>query len=131
MESELPPIAPDFWQMRLRADPRHLAVVRRTVHTQLRLWGRDNLAREAAMCVTELLSNVHKHVASPECVLTLRGTEDGVHVTVSDSEPELPVVGEPDYLSERGRGMFLLSKTADEWGAVPTATGKDVWFVLR
>lgn len=131
MKSELPPITPDFWQMCLRADPRHLAVVRRTVRAQLKVWGRAELARDAAMCVTELLSNVHKHVASPECVLTLRDTPEGVHVTVSDSEHALPVASEPDFLSERGRGLFLLSETAHNWGATPTGTGKDVWFVLR
>ncbi|MFK4274029.1 ATP-binding protein, partial [Streptomyces milbemycinicus] len=56
---------------------------------------------------------------------------NGVHAAVSDTESALPVVKEPDFLSESGRGMFLLSKTADEWGTDLTPTGKTVWFTLR
>ncbi|CAM5642455.1 non-specific serine/threonine protein kinase OS=Streptomyces antimycoticus OX=68175 GN=SANT12839_039310 PE=3 SV=1 [Streptomyces antimycoticus] len=50
---------------------------------------------------------------------------------MSDSESALPVVKEPDFLSESGRGMFLLSKTAHERGTDLTPTGKTVWFTLH
>ncbi|MEK8171082.1 ATP-binding protein [Streptomyces sp. M19] len=90
--------------------------MRRAVGSRLRLWGREELIGAAGMCVTELLSNVHKHAGSSECVLTLENRSFGIHAAVSDSERALPVVREPDYLSESGRGMFLLSKTAHEWG---------------
>lgn len=85
----------------------------------------------AAMCVTELLSNVHKHARSPECVLTFHRITDGIRISVIDGEPAMPVVCEPDHLSESGRGLFLMTETVDEWGAVPIVGGKEVWFVLR
>ncbi|GHJ28001.1 hypothetical protein TPA0910_24340 [Streptomyces hygroscopicus subsp. sporocinereus] len=119
------------YELRLRAHPQTLADVRRAVAARLRLWGREELISAAGMCVTELLSNVHKHAASPECVLLLENLSNGVHAAVSDTEFALPVVKEPDFLSESGRGMFLLSKTADEWGTDLTPTGKTVWFTLR
>ncbi|GLV79990.1 MULTISPECIES: ATP-binding protein [Streptomyces] len=119
------------YELRLRAHPQTLADVRRAVAARLRLWGREELISAAGMCVTELLSNVHKHAASPECVLLLENLSNGVHAAVSDTESALPVVKEPDFLSESGRGMFLLSKTADEWGTDLTPTGKTVWFTLR
>lgn len=122
---------PHRYELRLCVHPQTLADVRRAVGARLRLWGRDELITAAAMCVTELLSNVHKHAASPDCVLTLENRPFGVYAAVSDSEPALPVVKEPDYLSESGRGMFLLSKTAQEWGTDLTRVGKTVWFTLH
>jgi anti-sigma regulatory factor (Ser/Thr protein kinase) len=118
------------YEQRLRVHPRILAEVRRALGARLRQWGRSELITPAAMCVTELLSNVHKHAASPECLLILENRAFGIHAAVSDSESVLPVVKEPDYFSESGRGMFLLSKTADDWGTDLTATGKTVWFTL-
>ncbi|AUA13529.1 MULTISPECIES: ATP-binding protein [Streptomyces] len=119
------------YELRLRAHPRILADVRRAVAARLRLWGREELISAAGMCVTELLSNVHKHAASPECVLTLENLPNGIQAAVGDTESALPVVKEPDFLSESGRGMFLLSKTAHAWGTDLTPTGKTVWFTLH
>ncbi|MEU9795564.1 ATP-binding protein [Streptomyces sparsogenes] len=119
------------YELRLRVHPQTLADVRRVVAARLRQWDRDELITAAAMCVTELLSNVHKHAASPDCVLVLENRPYGIRAAVSDTESSLPVVKEPDFLSESGRGMFLLSKTADEWGTDLNPTGKTVWFTLR
>ena len=64
MNTDVPPIVAgqdphrgERFRLSLRADPREFAVVRREVRAQLRLWGRDQLTYNAAMCVTELLSN--------------------------------------------------------------------------
>ncbi|MET7905780.1 ATP-binding protein [Streptomyces sp. NPDC005336] len=122
---------PQRYELRLRVHPQTLAEVRRAVGARLRLWGRGELITAAGMCVTELLSNVHKHTASPECVLTLENLRYGIYAAVSDTESALPVAKEPDFLSESGRGMFLLSKTAHEWGTDLTPTGKTVWFTLH
>ncbi|CAM5642409.1 non-specific serine/threonine protein kinase OS=Streptomyces antimycoticus OX=68175 GN=SANT12839_039310 PE=3 SV=1 [Streptomyces antimycoticus] len=54
-----------------------LADIRRAVGARLRLGRREELISAAGMCVTELLSNVHKHAASPECVLTLESLRTG------------------------------------------------------
>ncbi len=118
-------------RLALRVEPSDLHDVRRLVCGQLHAWECQELAAPTAVCVTELLSNVHRHARSPECVLTLRRTEDGVRVSVADREPRMPVVCEPDHLSESGRGLFLLSETVHEWGALPTPGGKEIWFALR
>lgn len=64
-------------------------------------------------------------------MLTLQRQVDGVRVTVSDTSAALPVVREPDWGAEEGRGLALVGSVAEDWGAVPTATGKDVWFEIR
>ncbi|GAA2324211.1 hypothetical protein SVIO_040730 [Streptomyces violaceusniger] len=78
-----------------------------------------------------MLTNVPKHTGSPECRLRLWNTQDGVHTTISDTDSALPTVREPDWCAESGRGMFLLSSTAYRWAALPTPTGKGVWFECR
>lgn len=119
------------YRTRLVAVPQRFALARRSVGAQLRLWGYDGLVDSAAMCVTELLANVHRHVSSHECGLTLQALPEGVRISVSDRSPALPVAEEePDWHAERGRGLFLLSRTADRWGSERTPTGKEVWVVL-
>ncbi|MYS59058.1 ATP-binding protein [Streptomyces sp. SID5468] len=119
--------------MRLLADPRTFAAVRRTVRAQLGEWGLAELTTAAAMCVTELLSNVHKHVPSPRCVLRFTRITGGIRISVTDGDPAMPVVCEPDCLAERGRGLFLLTESVADWGARPDPVGggKVVWFELR
>ncbi|MEU7044874.1 ATP-binding protein [Streptomyces varsoviensis] len=122
---------PQRFERQLVAQPRAFARVRRAVASQLRLWGRADLVPGAAMCVTELLSNVHKHTATAECVLTIDNLPGGIRAAVSDADAGMPTVKEPDYFAESGRGMFLLSETADTWGVDLNSTGKTVWFRLE
>ncbi|KKD08260.1 hypothetical protein TN53_08415 [Streptomyces sp. WM6386] len=109
------------------------AAVRDMVRTQLRDWGYSGLVDAAAVCVTEILANVHRHVESPECELTLRRLPDGgVRVAVRDHSPVLPVwCTEPDWETESGRGIFLIASVSDVWGVTPRNGGKQVWAQLR
>ncbi|MDJ0346985.1 ATP-binding protein [Streptomyces sp. H10-C2] len=129
MTSESPPTT----AMRLSAEPARIAAVRQVVRDQLSAWGREDLADAAALCVTEILANVHRHAGSPDCELTLdRLPEDGVRAAVSDRSRVLPVVmPRPDCSAECGRGMHLIAMTAHRWGTTLTPTGKQVWVVLR
>ncbi|MFI0943694.1 ATP-binding protein [Streptomyces sp. NPDC021020] len=108
-----------------------VAGVRRDVGAYVRLWGYGELADAAALCASELLSNVGKHTDSSTCVLTLERRSRGVRVTVSDGSGKLPVVGVPDATEEGGRGLLVVAGVADAWGAAPTGDGKDVWVELR
>ena len=90
----------------------------------------SELVRPAALCATELLANVYQHVGGG-AVLLLETTLHGVRITVSDTSAELPTVCQPEWWSGTGRGMWLLSHTADCWGSRVTASGKDVWVELR
>ncbi len=131
-KTEHPPLsAGTCLSLQLWSDPMQFGEVRQIVGAWLRLWGHGSLVDSAAMCVTELLANVHRHVRLPECELSLVNWPGGVRLSVSDTSPTLPVLTEPDWVAENGRGLFLLAHTAELWGVVPTATGKTVWVLLR
>lgn len=121
--------------MRLTAEPARFAAVRKAVREQLSAWGRDDLADAAVLCATEILANVHRHVGTPECELTLDrlpGPGEGVRLAVSDGSPVLPEPEAPHWSAERGRGLFLLAAMAHRWGTELTPEGgKQVWAVLR
>ncbi|KAF4407115.1 ATP-binding protein [Streptomyces lycii] len=133
--------ARETYRTQLLAAPQRFALIRRAVGAQLRLWGYGDLVADAALCVTELLSNVHRHAGSDECELTLEalpgssgghGAGGGLRIAVADRSPVMPrPEAEPDWCAERGRGMYLISRTADAWGAsLRPAGGKVVWAVL-
>lgn len=119
------------FRQELTVQPQNLGRIRRIVGAYLRYWGQGELVEPAAVCVTELLSNVHKHTGSAACVLLLQISPSGVRIVVSDESQDLPVVREPNWFAESGRGMFLLSEMVDAWGAEPTSDGKHVWFEIR
>ncbi|MFJ8842857.1 ATP-binding protein [Streptomyces cyaneofuscatus] len=115
----------------LPADPASLRRIRRIVGTFVLHSGWHELIDPALVCVTEMVANVCRHTDAATCGLFLQSSLTALRIVVSDASPDLPVVREPDWCSETGRGMFLLSHTADDWGAAPTAEGKDVWVELR
>ncbi|MEU3973406.1 ATP-binding protein [Streptomyces bacillaris] len=126
----LRPLSAQAYRQGLTPDPRRLGSVRRILAAYIHRWGWPELIDAAVMCATEMLANVHHH-AGGDCVLLLEATTHGVRITVTDTSAELPEVRQPDWCSDSGRGMWMLSHTAHAWGAVVTPTGKDVWVELR
>lgn len=120
-----------YYRQYVTVRPNLVPEIRRGVRSQLLRWGCAVVATPVEMCVSELLTNVVRHARSPECVLLLHAQDGRVHAVVSDADPDLPVVREPDFFAESGRGMFLISNTASDWGAVRTPAGKDVWITLE
>lgn len=124
--------------MELQALPSRIGQVRRIVSAQLRYWHLDPLIDRAALGVTELLSNVHRH-ARPDksCTVELELLPDRLTVSVRDHDPRLPVVADtaqtPDVapLATCGRGLAMVAAVSESWGARPDGdNGKVVWFTL-
>lgn len=124
--------------MELQALPSRIGQVRRIVSAQLRYWHMDPLIDRAALGVTELLSNVHRH-ARPDksCTVELELLAGRLTVSVRDHDPRLPVV--PDDasapalvpLATCGRGLAMVAAMSESWGARPEGDdGKVVWFTL-
>ncbi|WP_399226063.1 ATP-binding protein [Streptomyces sp. TRM49041] len=120
----------------LQALPSRIGQVRRIVSAQLRYWNLDPLIEKAALGVTELLTNVHRH-AQPDkvCTVEIELLLDRLTVSVHDHDPRLPTVqyvaGTSDPLATSGRGLALIEAVSESWGARPQGeSGKVVWFTL-
>jgi anti-sigma regulatory factor (Ser/Thr protein kinase) len=116
----------------LQALPSRIRQVRRIVSAQLRYWHLDPLIDHAALGVTELLANVHRH-AEPDkmCTVEIELLLDRLTVSVHDHDPRLPAVREADISATAGRGLALIAAVSESWGVRPQGEmGKIVWFTL-
>ncbi|WP_166026916.1 ATP-binding protein [Streptomyces chilikensis] len=120
----------------LQALPSRIGQVRRIVSAQLRYWHLDSLIERASLGVTELLTNVHRHVRPDKtCTVRLELLLDRLTVSVHDHDPRLPVARDADSLADSlatcGRGLAMIAAFSESWGARPDgASGKVVWFTL-
>ncbi|MFF3213286.1 ATP-binding protein [Streptomyces sp. NPDC002886] len=136
----------------LQALPLRIGQIRRIVSAQLRHWQLDPLIDRAALGVTELLSNVHRH-AQPDktCTVEIELRLGRLTVSVYDSDPRLPQLRDSaaagatrpaaappaaspvDALETSGRGLALVEALSEAWGArqQDDCPGKVVWFSLR
>ncbi|MEU1039511.1 ATP-binding protein [Streptomyces sp. NPDC005551] len=116
----------------LQALPARIGQVRRIVSAQLRYWHLDSLIDRAALGVTELLTNVHRH-AQPDkmCTVEIEFLLDRLTVSVHDNDPRLPVVEDADPFATCGRGLAMVAAMSESWGVRPNGdSGKVVWFTL-
>jgi anti-sigma regulatory factor (Ser/Thr protein kinase) len=116
----------------LQALPSRIGQVRRIVSAQLRYWHQDPLIDRAALGVTELLTNVHRH-AQPDklCTVEIELLLDRLTVSVHDHDPRLPEVRDADAAATSGRGLAMVAAVSESWGVRPDGeSGKVVWFTL-
>ncbi|MCX4976469.1 ATP-binding protein [Streptomyces sp. NBC_00620] len=130
--------SPGQLEMDLAVTAKTVGLVRTIVRAHVRLWGLEPLVERTVLVLSELLTNVVKHVPpsgksqtpSARLVLT-RVPGDGLFLCVHDSDPTHPqlTLASPD--AEDGRGVSLIAACADEYGVTPaTGGGKDVWLTL-
>lgn len=106
----------------------------------LRHWGLTALADDVVIAVSELMTNALRHTgqggggetATPigrwPIRLGLLCSRGCVLCAVADPSPQVPVIREPDYLAETGRGLHVVASLSDGWGwTVPSQDGKVVW----
>jgi anti-sigma regulatory factor (Ser/Thr protein kinase) len=111
----------------LPPEPRSVRLAREFVAGTLRDAGLE--VWTAALLVTELATNVVEHVGSAYSVAVEVGS--AVRVEVCDESSRLPVLSEHRAQSERGRGLALVDKLAQQWGAEVGGPGKCVWFEVE
>ncbi|WP_059005921.1 ATP-binding protein [Streptomyces specialis] len=112
----------------LTARREDLAHFRRLASLAMREWRQAPDVTEVVLHgVTELLSNVARHVPDPNCTLELSLVGGTVQVTVHDRSTALPEITLPDWTAEEGRGLWLLREMADGLGFALTDEGKRVW----
>jgi serine/threonine-protein kinase RsbW len=96
--------------------------------TAVAVQGGDGEAVELArLAVSELLSNVVKHVSDPRCQLVVECQDGFVRLKVLDRSTAVPAITVPDWRAESGRGLWLLQALAPDWGYICHPGGKSVW----
>lgn len=110
------------------AAPSEVRLLRRATAKQLSRWGLPVAADEAELLVTELATNVVKHVGEgASATLILEWTGERLRLEVHDKSQVVPSLSTAVCDEECGRGLHLLTALAVDWGSVLTAAGKAVW----
>jgi len=104
---------------------------RRVVRDLLAVWDVPHDREDAALLVTELVTNVVDHVQGEvDLTLELSLSDTWLRIAVVDGSSIRPVVQELSHERPRGRGMRMVEAIADRWGAEDHKGGKRVWFDL-
>jgi anti-sigma regulatory factor (Ser/Thr protein kinase) len=95
---------------------------------------REPLVMPAALCTSELVTNVHLHTKG-SAMIRLRLGPARLRVSVFDESPDPPVVTRSATGATAcwGRGLALVEEMADTWGVADGRAGrfaKGVWFEL-
>ncbi|MFE7897447.1 ATP-binding protein [Streptomyces sp. NPDC057424] len=110
------------------AVPTEVRLLRRATVQQLVRWGATVASGEAELLVTELATNVLKHVGEGAlATLILEWTGERLRLEVHDKSPVVPKIRAAACGDECGRGLHLLAAMTEDWGTVLTAGGKAVW----
>ncbi|WP_189908737.1 ATP-binding protein, partial [Streptomyces capillispiralis] len=108
--------------------PAEVRLLRRSAVAQLGQWGVPSIGDEAQLVVTELATNVIKHVGEgTSATLILEWKGERLRVEMHDKSRSLPAPRAADLSAECGRGLHMLAAMTVDWGTVVTALGKVVW----
>jgi anti-sigma regulatory factor (Ser/Thr protein kinase) len=82
------------------------------------------------LSVSELVTNAINHGARP-IVLRLRKQRETMLLEVRDAGPGVPVLKSSEPIDVNGRGVYIVSRVADDWGIRSGPAGKTVWARFR
>lgn len=116
----------------LPTHPRSVPTARRLLSELLTSWDAVRFRDDANLLVSELVTNVVRHVDDPDSpmVLEVQLNGPGLHVAVADSSTTRPVM-RGQRVSGGGHGLALVEALAERWGTEAAGDGKRVWFELR
>lgn len=121
----------------LRPQPCSAKAARDFTCAALRDWDAANVFTDAAVVISELVTNAIRYGLGPESAtpvadgrieLVLLRLADALVCAVTDPNPQAPVLMEPDYAAETGRGLGVVDALSARWGWTPLSDGcKAVW----
>ena len=107
----------DTAQFQLPNDATAAGQARRDVRLMFTRWRLLAVIEDAALAVSELVTNAMRH-GLPPIGLLLRRRVGQVRIDVNDARPEPVTVGKrPGGLAESGRGLEIVKAVADETGS--------------
>jgi len=110
--------------------PRSVPAARRVVAQLLTAWAAEAYSDDAALLVSELVTNVVRHVAGDAAMtVEVHLTQTALQVAVVDGSTTLADARPPT--AQGGHGLWLVAAVADRWGSEEHGRGKRVWFELR
>ncbi|MFC6084886.1 ATP-binding protein [Sphaerisporangium aureirubrum] len=123
----------------LRPQADSVKTARDVTRTTLRRWGFDQIGDDAALVVSELVTNAVRytrhaalHFDGQPIILMLLRLAPHVLLAVSDPSDEIPRPKEPDFISEHGRGLYIVETYSTCWGwDALDEGGKAVWALFR
>lgn len=104
---------------------------RRFITGALQRWGLAELADNAELLVSELVTNAVNHAGTT--VRVTAHASDRLTVTVTDRRPDIlpvPLDRMTDPQAEGGRGLTLVATLSTDWGVRRGPDRKSVWFSL-
>ncbi|MEI5008201.1 PAS domain S-box protein [Streptomyces sp. PmtA] len=114
----------------LSAAPSSVSRARAFLAKSLVDWGCAQVADEAQLLASEVVTNAIQHGQGPVRLLMRRNsTELTVEVSDHSHLPPQPRLAAAD--DESGRGLILVETLAGSWGVRPTDDGKTTWFTLH
>ncbi|MEO3869143.1 ATP-binding protein [Nonomuraea sp. B12E4] len=118
------------FHQRTSLEPACVALARRFVDQTLSTWGVIEVAFDAQLVVSELVTNAMRHGGGAvQLRLLTHGTE--LACVVTDHSHTVPVAATPDVFSEFGRGLRLVDALCTKWGWLSSGgSRKLVWAVL-
>ncbi|MEV4946068.1 ATP-binding protein [Streptomyces sp. NPDC053755] len=117
------------WEFPFLAEPQEVSALRRIVRRHLRTWGLPQQTEVAQLCVSELVSNVIRHVGAGTPT-ALRLSMNGTYLRMEVRDPDaraLPTLLSASPDAESGRGMTLVDAMADRWGVLLGSDHKWTW----
>ncbi|MFF0298920.1 SpoIIE family protein phosphatase [Kitasatospora sp. NPDC004614] len=116
-----------YWYLQ----PRHETPgrARRLAGHALHNWGLDHLRENCELMVSELVTNAIRHATRPVTLRLVRTSR--LRCEVGDDSAALPRTRRAGPDEERGRGLQIVARCADRWGATRLGAGKVVWFEQR
>ncbi|MGW7578161.1 SpoIIE family protein phosphatase [Streptomyces sp. NPDC054765] len=119
-----PPLNVAYWF--LNPQPQTAGRARQLTRRALHRWGLEPLLDTTELMVSEVVTNAVRYASRPIALRLLR--TDVLRCEVGDDSPQVPRMRRAQAGDEGGRGLFLVDRLAQRWGATRLSTGKVVWF---
>ncbi|WP_419666409.1 ATP-binding protein [Streptomyces sp. 2-1] len=120
------------WDLPFVAEPEEVSGLRRILRLHLELWGLHEVTDAAQLCVSELVSNVIRHVGLGTPT-TLAVSMNGTYLRIEVHDPDtraLPTLLDAGSEAEAGRGVAIIDAVADRWGVQLSPDRKVTWCEL-
>ncbi|MEU3771674.1 ATP-binding protein [Streptomyces sp. NPDC032472] len=120
-------------EVTLPSMPESASTARRLAqYVVIRFWGfSPQVSEHTVLLVSELVGNAVRHTGARSFGLRMLRRRGWIRVEVRDPSRGLPCLMPVHELDTTGRGLFLVDKLSDRWGADLLPRGKITWFEMR